>query len=286
MVRTAALVLGLVASLAGTLIAEDAFPPEAFGVVPGHATGVLVLDGELQHFLGRTGPEGREVSFSTAGQSYRWVLVPGRAGDVSPTLNLRGQKAGDFYAPAEVRAAGLADDMAALGLQKPYALVEAEVNEGLGSREDERLVLTKIKPLEGSPGYPADLSAVVDEAREAHERLPSLTPEMEKARTAPATPPPPWFAKLGGGGAEAVRDDRTLVYVTWLPDTRELVVRFRRMKVDVRSVPVKTKDGEIYRHTQWAVQRDFTATWKGGKLHAAASAPAAFHFELNPEAGN
>ena len=46
-----------------------------------------------------------------------------------------------------------------------------------------------------------------------------------------------------------------LVYVTWLPDTKELVVKMRRLKLDVRSVPVKGKDGEVYQHTQWGVER-------------------------------
>lgn len=293
------LFIGLVA-LTGPLLA-DAFIPEEFGPVSAHAVGVVVLNPDLQHFLGRTGEPDSESAFSTAGQSYRWIYLLGSGNETSSML-LRGVQPGDVYSPLGAKMPTVGELLAASIIQKSHTLVEADVNEGLGSGQGDRLVLTNIKRLDGSPGHPIDTDAVVEKSRAEYARLGTtdLEAAMEKARVLTKTPPPPWAVRLGAMGTSALRDSRELTYVTWLPERKALEIRFRRIAIDARSVPIDaTKPPapqagqaapdaapdpvDLFHHTQWAAQRDVTFTWKAGRLEKTVTAPVLFHYEHRDE---
>ena len=108
-----------------------------------------------------------------------------------------------------------------------YALVEVEVNDGLGSPPDDSFVATKMRRLDGSQEFPFKVDEVIsDLKRKYDDHL------REQAR--------PIDTGMAKAAADALKDRKAtgprersdLMFVTWMSDTERLRVHFRTTITD------------------------------------------------------
>jgi hypothetical protein len=104
----------------------------------------------------------------------------------------------------------------------PYALVEVEVNDGLGSPPTEGFVATKMTRLDGTDKYPLKLADVLADAKKryaAHvkDRQKKIDAEMADVQK----------KVLKGRKVTGPKSTDEVVYLTWLPDTQRVKIAFR-----------------------------------------------------------
>jgi hypothetical protein len=234
--------LGLVAACAGaaalaapaptntdeTVKDRAAFLPlRKYQALPGKTVGVMVSDvAKVMLHDGRSGPPDA-VAFSRDGQSYRWVYVPATDKVTIPRLSVPVGDKGDKKAVFEKLSMANAPTLKQWDVDKPYVLVEAEVNDGQGSPAIEGFVATKMKRLDGSKEYPLVVADVVEKCKKKYK---GYVEEQQKAID----------AAMGEAQKKAIKDAKAtgpretdeLMYVTWLPDTGRLRVAFRTTVTD------------------------------------------------------
>jgi hypothetical protein len=207
----------------GTFKDRAAFIPyRRYQPLPGKAIGVLVADAlEMTHQEGRYGPPDA-FAFSAGGNSYRWMYVP--VADKPFITNFRvpvGEK-GDQFVTYPGASLATAQTAAHWGIKAPFALVEVEVNEGLGSPPVEGFVATKMKRLDGSEDFPLKLPEVVADLRRMYKRYlgeqqGAVTAALDKAEK----------DALKDRKPTETRSTSQMFYLTWLPEEQRLSVRFR-----------------------------------------------------------
>src|SRR5262245_19203321 len=131
----------LVASVANAFDKEDEtfkdrasfVPVRQYKALPGKVVGVLVSDvQEVMNAEGHKGPA-TALCFSSGGESYHWLYIPVQ---VRPQIGGMRLKAGpDGKTVKRFDNLSLADprSLKEWGIHRPFALVELEVNAGLGS---------------------------------------------------------------------------------------------------------------------------------------------------------
>jgi hypothetical protein len=194
--------------------------------VPVRGTAVGVLVHEAQPVLsleGRSGPAD-QVCFSAGGNSYRWIYVApmGAPGEISGLKVPVGERENaEFATFASLNLARLSQ-LRGWGVTAPYTLVEVEVNGGQGSPRNDSFVATKIKVLEGTKEYPL---AAADAVKQMKARYETFVQEQAKAIDAALAEAQKKAIK--DGKATGPRERQEVVYVTWLPESERLSVRFR-----------------------------------------------------------
>ncbi|HJT76165.1 MAG TPA: hypothetical protein VJ739_03095, partial [Gemmataceae bacterium] len=145
--------------------AAGPIPVRQFQPLGGKAVGLLVGGGDgVLAGEGRRGPADA-LWFSTGGASYRAVYVPVAKrfliGGLNVPVGERGEKTRRFnkLSPATPKT------LAPSGVAGPCALVEVEVNGGLGGPAGETFVATSVKVLDGTREYPLHTAAVVEQLR-------------------------------------------------------------------------------------------------------------------------
>lgn len=188
------------------------------------AIGVLLYDGQpVLSLEGRSGPTD-QLCFSQDGNSYRWVYVPTE--DANPMItNLtvpigKDKNGGNMIFPKLHMASP--KSVAGMGVMTQFTLVEVEVNNGLGSPENDSFTATKFKVLEGTNEYPLKVGQVLTQLKEDYAKYvkdqePKINDEMRKAQQA---------ALKEGQKPDGARNKKDIVYITWITQDNVLEVRF------------------------------------------------------------
>jgi hypothetical protein len=202
----------------------------------GKAVGILVNNAHpVLSAEGRYGPPDQLV-FSTAGCSYHWIYLP-TAGNAEITqLQVPVGENGLKQIYPALNLARL-KYVKAFNVEADYTLVEVEVNNGQGSPRNDSFVATQIRVLEGTKDYPLQVAKCVAEMKQKFaaykkDQAKALEAELEKV------------AKQALGADEKVtgpRDGHELMYVTWMPDTERLQVRFAVKVTDGSYKVIKMK---------------------------------------------
>lgn len=200
----------------------DPFPRQQFPPLPERVVGVLVSGAQEALALeGRRGPADAYCLGSGA-DSYRWLYVPVREKWVIGGLNVAVGPRGDAVKCFNHLSMASPRTVERWGVRGPYALVEVEVNGGLGAPSGESLVATRLRVVEGTKQYPLQVSRVVAELRRQfppylREREDIIAQGMREARARR----PPGHQVVPG------REQTETLFVTWLPDTDQLRVVLR-----------------------------------------------------------
>lgn len=202
------------------------FPVRKYAPLPGKAVGVLLGDArDVVALDGRSGPPDALV-FSVGGNSCRWVYVP--TSENPQITNLQVPVGAD--GKKEIYPAlNMANPRHVLpwGVTAPYSLVEVAVNSGLGSPADEGFVATNIRVLDGSKEFPLKVAdAIADMKKRYGDFLKSKDADVEKAMAETAV------KSLKDRKPTGPREQSELMYVTWMPQTETLQVRFKTRITD------------------------------------------------------
>lgn len=181
------------------------------GVLVGNPTQNLVYEG-------RFGP-GNQVCLSIDGYSYRWVYtqtddpnaqiqnltIPTKSGgkQVFPRLNIASAR-----------------DVAKWNVV-PDALVEVEVNDDKGSPATDSFVATEMRRLDGTRNYPLNVSKVLADSRAQWEKWSKEQAKVVAEKLAEARK-----KAIGDRKPNVPRSEQLLQYVTWMPETKRLQVRY------------------------------------------------------------
>ena len=195
-------------------------PFRKFQHIPGKAIGVLASDvAPVMSTDGRSGPPDA-MAFSRNGQSYRWIYVVDN--DKPMIQNLR-VEVGETANAERVNYPSLsmanAKHIQRWKINRKYALVEAEVNDGAGSPPTEGFVATKMTMLDGTKGYGLIVEDAIADARkkfaeyQANEKK-TLDEAMAKSQK----------AALGDNKTTGPRKSEELMVLTWNDKTNHLEV--------------------------------------------------------------
>jgi hypothetical protein len=296
-------VLGLAGFLsgpAGGLMTDD--PPQRnvpllrrlpnYHPLPGSAIGVLVGSaGAVMATEGRSGSP-NALAFSSGGGSYRWVYVPVEGKPSIGTLMIPvGEKPGTLR-PFDNLSLATPETVRRFGVAGLYTLARVEVNGGLGSPATDRIVATKIEPLDGTAAYPIKVAEVVrhfeaaaDELLKADGSRQQIEAGMDRAAET-----------AGQKRAPATRRAVITPYITWESDKEHLRLEFRveiiegelqpgRGTVSVGPGPTRpplstgTPHGKVF---GVEVEIDFTVDRHGKEVSHRLRAPKPFEKKLPP----
>jgi len=166
------------------------------------------------------------IAFSRGGANYRWVFM--HVDDKPPLANLE-VLVGEGFRTKRYDGVDLATPATVkrFGITEPYALVEVEVNSGLGSPVDDKFVATNLRQLDGTKDYPAHVSEVIAGLRKRYEtELDAQYQTLEAALVSAQQ------KALKDQIPTGPRQGDEVMYVTWEPRSELLQVRFRTTITD------------------------------------------------------
>jgi hypothetical protein len=213
---------------ATTMSAAEKPSGPGFDPLPGKAVGVLV--GDVTAAMARAGRSGPEdaVGFACGNGGYRWVYVPSPADSPdSQSLRLPVGKEGKEYKRFESVELLRRPLLKEKGLDQEFQLVEVEVNGGAGSPGCDTVVLTSIKPLDGTTDYPLRVAAAVSRLKKDFTTL--LRDKAKEIETALAREQK---KALGEKKPTGPRRKKQEVEVTWLPKDEVLKVEWSQQTTD------------------------------------------------------
>jgi hypothetical protein len=232
---------------------KNFIPTRKFQPLPGKAIGVLVFDAQpVLAIESRGGPE-NQMCFGVGGNSYRWIYLPVEDKPAISFLYLPVGEKGERKRFDKLSLAST-DTLKPIGIRAKYALVEVEVNAGLGSPASDSFAATKIKLLDGSMEYPLEVEKSVEELRKKYDDY--LRDEGRKIDAAIVEAAEKYLKDEKPTGP---RERSDLMFLTWMPDSERLRVHFRTrifdgaykyaggLNIDLGpAVPAKvTKPGDI-----------------------------------------
>jgi hypothetical protein len=206
--------------------AKDFIPQRKHVPLPATVIGVLVPDGQaVLANEGRSGP-GNQICFAANGASYRWVCVQVDRNPGIGTLNL---PIGDGTKTRKFERLSIATPttLKSHGVPFGFALVEVEVNEGLGSPAVDSFVATRFKRLDGTDRFPlvvADVIADIRRRYDAHRK--ELQRSVDESMNQAAT------KHLGDRKLTGPRETEEVMFVTWQNANDSLRVLFRSRTTD------------------------------------------------------
>jgi hypothetical protein len=192
-------------------------------------TTVGVLVSNVQAVMsndGRGGPADA-MGFSRDCQSYRWIYVPVSEKPLISGLNVRVGEKGEQTKTYPSLSMANAQTVKQWEITAPYALVEVEVNDRLGAPAEEGFVATKMTTLDGTKEYPIKVADAIEDAKKRYktylkDQEEKLEKEMTKAQK----------DAIKEEKATGPRETVELMYMTWLPESKSLSVRFRTKITD------------------------------------------------------
>jgi hypothetical protein len=239
-------------------------PNRKYVALKGTSIGLLVSDvTKMMAQEGRGGPP-NAMGFSANGNSYRWMYVPAIDKVLIPKLTVAvGEKPGKSKTYDNLGMANAAE-VKRWGITVPYALVQFEVNDGLGAPAQEGFVATKMTRLDDTAKYPLKLPEVVADLRKRYQA--HLKDRQKKIDTELADVQ----AKvLKGRKVTGPRESDELMYLTWLTDSQRVRVAFR----------TRLSDG-AYQWTSGGMRRPFALPPPPGKEQPGAIRPPPGNFKV------
>lgn len=200
---------------------RTAYFPRKHVPLKGTAIGVLVSSPQpILSLEGRSGPPD-SMCFARGLTSYRWVYVPTMENAIITNLQV---PVGDGSEKQVYAALNMANARSVVpwGVSEPYCLVEVTINGGKGSPADQSFVATNFKVLDGSAKYPLKVNEQITRLKKAYaDYLKAQNVTIETAMKDAAK------KALGDKKATGPRERSEQMYVTWLPESDSLLVRFR-----------------------------------------------------------
>jgi hypothetical protein len=202
-------------------------PHRKYQSLSGKVVGVLVGDvrAKMGH-EGRSGPPDA-MGFSAGGNSYRWVYVPVAERPLITNLRVHVGEKGDRTQVFPSLSMANPQTVAAWGVAGPFALVEVEVNGGQGAPAEEGFVATKMTRLDRNARYPLDLPRVVEQLQKRY-----ATWKADHSRELDAAMAAAQRKTLKDRKPTGPRETTELFYITWLPESERVSVRFRTTVTD------------------------------------------------------
>ncbi len=202
-------------------------PQRKYQPLPGKVVGVLT--GDVAALMGPQGRSSRPdaFAFSVGGNSYRAVYVPVTENPSLINLNVRVGVKGEQVKVYPSLSPANTGTLKQWNIEGPYALVEVEVNDGLGSPAEEAFVATRMRRLDGTDAFPARLSEIVAEARKRQQayqaaQLPAIEAAWADLQT----------RVIKERTLTGPRETKELLYITWLPDRERVRISFRTTVTD------------------------------------------------------
>lgn len=202
-------------------------PYRKYYALPGKVIGLLVSNvREKMSHEGRSGPP-NAMGFSHDVGSYRWMYTPANGKALINQLRVKvGENGNQIRIFPSLNMAN-PDTVKQWKIQAPYALVEVEVNDGLGAPAQEGFVATKMKRLDGTKEYPLNVAKVVEELKDRYEKdLKKLEDKISQAMEQSKED------AIGKNAATGPREKKTLMYLTWVSDQKRLRMHFRTTITD------------------------------------------------------
>lgn len=200
---------------------KSLLPARKHAPVKGNVVGILLYDAQpVLSTEGRSGPAD-QLCFSVSGNSYRWVYVPVTQNAQITNLQVPVGDMGqiqvypmlDMARPKTVKA---------MGVDTLYSLVQVEVNNGQGSPAGDSFVATQFRVLDGSKEFPLSVAKSVDDMKARFAAfMKDQGQKIEAAMQQSAQVALPNQEKITGP-----REQQQLMYVTWIPETERLQIRF------------------------------------------------------------
>lgn len=211
----------------GDIVADRAnfIPNRKHIPIPGKIIAVLATDAApVLSTEGRSGPAD-QLCIGWNGGSYRWVYIPSDGDAIINNLQVPVADGTKKVYPRLNMATPTS--VKKWDIDKLYALVEVEVNDGDGSPANDSFVATKMKKLDGSKDYPIQVVEVIADLKKQYEA--HLT---EKQKDIDAAMDEAAKKALKDRKPTGPRDKSTLMFVTWMPESEKLVVRFQSKITD------------------------------------------------------
>src|SRR5258708_799791 len=202
----------------GEVIADPAnfIPKTKHLPIPGKIIAVLATDAApVLSLEGRSGPADA-LCIGWNGGSYRWVYVPSEGDAIINNLQVPVADGNKKVYPRLNMATPTS--VKKWNIDKLYALVEVEVNDGEGSPANESFVATKMKMLDGSKDFPIKVADVIADLKKQYE-----THLAEKQKDIDAAMDDAVKKALKHRKPTGPRAKNTLMVVTWLPQTGPVV---------------------------------------------------------------
>ncbi len=198
-------------------------PYRVFHALPGKTVGILVSD--VAPIMGQDGRGGPADAFGFSRDlgSYNWMYAPDNDQPIITNFTVKAGEKGDktktypklnMANPRTVKQWDIVD--------APYALVEVEVNDGLGCPADEHFTATNMKRLDGTKDYPLVLPTVVKELKERYQKY-----KDEQAKTLDAALEESQTAAIKDKKPTGPRETKELFYITWMAKEEKVRVHFR-----------------------------------------------------------
>jgi hypothetical protein len=189
--------------------------------LPGKIVALLLPDAQaILNLEGRSGPT-NQLCIGYNGGSYRWVYVQVKERPMIGSLMVRVGDKGDRKRFDNLSLA-TPETVKQFGIKGRYALVEVEVNGGLGSPADDSFVATKMRQLDDTKEFPFKLDDVIANLRQQYEqRVKDQVREIDSGMAKAAT------EAIKDRKATGPRERAEVMFVTWLPETKRLRVHFR-----------------------------------------------------------
>jgi hypothetical protein len=200
---------------------KNFIPNRKFEPLPAKTIGLLVYDAQpVLNAEGRTGPR-QQLCFAQNGCSYRWVYVQAEQNPSWPSLDLPIGRETERK-PFKNLSLAMPDTVKRFGIAANYALVEVEVNAGLGCPAHDSFAATKMTQIDGTKDYPLNVGKVIEEVRKKYdEHL------RDEAQTIDAAMVEAGEKYLKEEKATGPRERSELMFLTWLPESQRLRAHFR-----------------------------------------------------------
>lgn len=202
-------------------------PYRKYESLPGKVVGIMLSDvGPVMGQDGRSGPPDA-FAFSRNAGSYRWVYTPADKDSIIQQLQVKVGEMGDKVKVYPHLNMANARTLAPWKVEGPVALVEVEINDGLGAPADEGFVASRMRRVDGTREFPLELPKVLADLRkqyEDHQKTQQAT--LERAMTAAQKK---W---LGEQKPTGPREKSELMYVTWMAEKQRVRVYFQTRMSD------------------------------------------------------
>lgn len=195
-------------------------PVQKFEPLPGKVVGVLASNNQtLLANEGRKGPA-NAVTFGSGAGSQRWIYLPDQKKPMIGAMLFPVGPDGKKLQRFNRLNLATAENLKSAGITERFALVELEVNGGLGSPAAQSLVATSIKSVEGTKQYPLKVAEVIEGLQARFDKWNSGNPHTLEAALARQRKELGWYK-----GKETRRNEERIFYVSWLPARKVLQVQ-------------------------------------------------------------
>ncbi len=215
-------------------------PFRKFQHIPGKAIGVLVSDvAPVMGADGRSGPPDA-IAFSRNGQSYRWMYVVDNDKPIIQNLRVEvGEKANAERVNYPALGMANAKHVQRWKINRKYALVDMEVNDGAGSPPTEGFVATKMTMLDGTKGYGLIVEDAIADARKRFAEYQTTEKKILDEAMAKSQK-----EALGDKKTTGPRKSEELMVLTWNDTTSRLEVALVNRISDGAFKTITIGDGE------------------------------------------